>query len=161
MGAGKLIAIIGGILGILSIVLFYVLPDFFCLWRIYGGGDSINIGGFGAGAGTIMGIDFGPEDAEDTLLVIIGVLLVAGGAIAIIGGLIENKMIGVLGGIIMLAGPILLSVELLLKTGFWDGFTQDNLFLGSAGGANWGVWIGFFMGIGGGVLGLVGGASLD
>ena len=162
MGSGRVIAIIGGVLGILSIVLFYVFPGLFSLWRIYGGGNSVNIGGFGAGAGTIMGIDFGPESADDIILLLIGVLLVAGGAIAIVGGIVEVKFVGIIGGLIILAGPILLSVELLLELGFFEGYAPgDNLFFGSTAGANWGIWISFFMGVGGGILGVVGGALSD
>jgi hypothetical protein len=161
MGAGKLIAIIGGILGILSIVLYYVLPDIFSLWRVVAGSANfVYIGGFGIRAGEITSFPFGPEYADDIFLVIVAVLLVAGGAVAIVGGLMENKGIGALGGIIMLAGPILLVVELLLELGFWEGFPEFALW-GSQAGADWGVWIGFFMGVGGGILGLIGGASLE
>lgn len=60
----------------------------------------------------------------------------------------------------MLAGPILLTVELLLEIGFWEGFPEFALW-GSQAGADWGVWIGFFMGLAGGVLGLIGGASIE
>lgn len=162
MGSGKVIAIIGGVLGILSIALFYVFPNLFSLWRIYGGGDSINIGGFGSVAGTILGIDYGPESAEDMILLLIGVLLVAGGVLAIVGGIVDVKIVGILGGVIMLAGPIILAVELVLKIEFFEGMAPgETLFFGSIGGVNWGIWISFFMGVGGGVLGLVGGALSD
>ena len=163
MGAGRIIAIIGGVLGILSIALFYVFPGLFSLWRIYGGGDSINIGGFGSIAGTILGVDYGPESADDIILLLIGVLLVAGGVVAIVGGAVEVKFVGIIGGLIMLAGPIILSVELLLEIGFFEGFAPpgESLLFGSIGGVNWGIWISFFMGVGGGILGLVGGALSD
>ena len=34
MGAGKILAIIGAILGIMSVTLYYILPELFYLWRI-------------------------------------------------------------------------------------------------------------------------------
>ncbi len=49
MGAGKIIAIIGGILGILSIALYHVLPEIFCLWKLdVAPTISRFLGGFGA-----------------------------------------------------------------------------------------------------------------
>lgn len=162
MGAGKPLAIVGGILGILSIVLFYLFPGLFSLWRIWGGGDAIYIGGFGSGAGMIMGSDFGPESADDILLLLVGVLLVAGGAVAFIAALVEVKFLGILGGLLMLAGPIILSLQLFLELGYFEGLgLGDSLFFGSLAGARWGIWISFFMGAAGGILGIIGGATLD
>ncbi|MFX1277952.1 MAG: hypothetical protein ACFFA3_00945 [Promethearchaeota archaeon] len=161
MGAGRIIAIIGGIVGILSIVLYYAMPGFFCLWRFDGGAAlTIFAGGFGSTSGTLVGIDYGPDSAEDMLFLIVAILIIAGGVLALIGGIAENKALGIIGGILMLAGPGLLVVELFLELGFWEGFPEFALW-GSQAGANWGVWIGFFMAIGGGVLGIIGGATSD
>ncbi|MFX0027796.1 MAG: hypothetical protein ACFE8B_01180 [Candidatus Hermodarchaeota archaeon] len=164
MGAGRIIAIIGGVVGILSIALYYVMPEIFSLWRIDGGAAlTTYFGGFGDGTGEILGIPFGPESAEDIFLIIIAVLLIAGGGIAILGGLLQNKLIGIIGGIAMLAGPILLTVQLFLNLGIFDDPILSDRFLlwGSEAGVNWGVWIGYFMGIGGGILGIIGGALVD
>jgi len=161
MGSGKIIALIGGILGVLSIVLFYALPEIFSLWRFDGGATmSMFVGGFGVVSGELLGIPYGPEPADDVFLTIISVLLIAGGAIAIIGGLMDSKPIGALGGLLMIIGPIVLILELVLELGFWEGFPEFALW-GSQAGADWGVWIGFFIGLGGGVLGLIGAASMD
>lgn len=165
MGAGKFIAIIGGILGILSVVLFYVLPDIFSFWHFVGGGGGTYLGGFGFWDGTAMD----PEYAEDILLLIIFVLIVAGGAIAIIGGLIENKVAGILGGILMLVGPILFIVALAIEMGDFEDLAgyiefitgEKGLLFGSALGLNWGIWISTYLALGAGIVGVIGGAIID
>jgi len=167
MGAGKILAIIGGILGILSVGLFYILPDLFCVWRIDGGAAfSVYLGGFGFTSGSIMGVDIPPEYGEDIFMLIVAVLIVAGSALALIGGLAGNKAVGILGGIILLAGPILLVVALLLELGDFadaaliiDALGGDTLLFGSGSGADWGLWISSFLALGGGVLGVIGGAT--
>ncbi|TKJ16898.1 MAG: hypothetical protein CEE43_19160 [Promethearchaeota archaeon Loki_b32] len=164
MGAGKIIAIIGGILGILTIGLYFVLPEIFCLWRLDGAPVlSIFLGGFGSSTGELMGVAYGPEYAEDIFLLIVGVLIVAGGALAIIGGLAGNKIIGILGGVLMIAGPIILTIALFAELGDFEDIALllggESLFWGSEPGVDWGLWIGFFLAIGGGVLGVIGGAT--
>jgi len=173
MGAGKIIAIIGGILGILTIGLYYVLPEIFCLWRLDGDPIfSVFLGGFGFKTGTNAILpppwplgDYGPEYAEDILVLLVGVLIVAGGALAIVGGLIGNKMIGILGGVLMIAGPILLTIALILELGDFEDMAlllgDKSLLFGSETGVDWGLWIGSFLAIGGGVLGVIGGATVD
>lgn len=164
MGAGRIIAIIAGILGILSVALFYVLPEIISFWKISGGGMGLYLGGFGfwSDAG-----DF--SYAEDTLLTTIFVLIVAGGALGIIGGLVENKVIGLIGGILMLLGPILLIVALFIEFGDFEaladlielGTGKRFLLFGSGAGVTWGLWIGTFLAFGAGVLGIIGGATTD
>ena len=164
MGAGKIIAIIGGILGILCVALFYVLPEIFCFWRLETPLGDLFLGGFGFQAGT--GID--PEYTEDILLLLVFTLSVAGGAIAIIGGLVESKALGIVGGIIMLVGPILLLIALFIEMGDFEDlagviglFGGEGLIMGSAGGAEWGIWISTYLAFGAGALGLIGGAIID
>ncbi|MEE9376751.1 MAG: hypothetical protein V3V33_01805 [Candidatus Lokiarchaeia archaeon] len=90
-------------------------------------------------------------------MLIIAILIVTGGAIVIIGGLIGNKFFGILGGVVMLAGAILLTIAIFSKSGIFDDIAQtllvDNFFWGSEPIVDWGVWIGFFLAIGGGVWG--------
>ena len=151
MGAGKIIAIIGGILGILSIALYHILPEFFCLWRLDGGvALKVWLGGFGFTGGEQGGSGLDPEYAEEILFLIIAILIVAGGALAIIGGIVENKLIGILGGVAMLAGSITFIVGAFIEFGPFEDlaaligtFGGENLLFGSAGGANWGIWIGW------------------
>lgn len=173
MGAGRILAIIGGILGILSVVLFFILPEFFCFWRIEisGGGMDITtyLGGIGFGSGSILGIPFGPELVDDIILLLVGVLTIAGGVIALIGGAADKKTVGILGGIILLAGPILLIVSILGELGAIGDLAAilppgETAFFGSISSmgvtATWGIWIGFFMAIAGGVVGVIGGAII-
>ena len=124
MGAGKIIAIIGGILGILSVALFYVFPEIFSFWQLSGGGAGMYLGGFAywSDAG-----DF--AYTEDILLLIIFILIVAGGVIAIIGGLAENKVAGALGGLLMLIGPIILIIALAIELGDFSDLAALILFL--------------------------------
>ena len=167
MGAGKIVAIIGGILGILSIVLFHVLPEFFGFWRLDAGAAlKIWLGGFGFSGGEVGGIGVDPEYTEEILFLIIGVSVVAGGALAIIGGLVENKMIAILGGVVMLAGPILFIVGAAIEFGPFEDLGAilppgNNLLFGSEAGGTWGLYVGTFLALGAGVLGIVGGALSD
>ena len=163
MGAGKIIAIIGGILGILRIVLFHVLPELFSFWILDVGAIlQIWIGGFGYVGGTIGD----PEYAEEILLLIISIVIVAGGALAIIGGLAGNKIIGILGGVAMLAGSIIFIVGAAIEFGFFEDLAillppGSSLLFGSESGGTWGLSIGLFLALGAGVLGVVGGALSD
>ena len=144
MGAGKIIAIIGGVLGILSVALFHVMPGLFAFWRLEGGGGGMWLGGFAFW--DITGLD--PEYAEDILLLIIFLLVVAGGVLAIVGGLIEHKLIATIGGLLMLVGPILFIIALAVELGDFktladtlEGLFGDRFLLfGSFGGVmDWGL----------------------
>ena len=167
MGAGKIVAIVGGVLGILSIALYHLLPEFFCLWRLdVGAALKIWVGGFGFTGGEFMGIGSDPEYSEEILLLIIGVIVVAGGALAIVGGLAENKMIAILGGVVMLAGPILFIIGAAVEFGPFEDLAAllppgNSLLFGSEGGGTWGIWIGTFLALGAGVLGLIGGIKVE
>ncbi len=97
---------------------------------------------------------------------IIGFLIIGGGVITFIGGVAGSKVVGILGGIILLAGPTLLLIELILKLGAFENIGTtwlpgENLLFGSYPGlAEWGIGIGSFLAIGGGVLGIIGGATV-
>ena len=171
--AGKVLAIIGAIIAGLTLGLYYVLPEIFALWR-FDAGDNFSrfLGGFGFMTGTDAGVDFGPEYYEDILLLIIGVVIAVGAGLLFIGALTEVKALGIIGGLAVIAGPILLMVGLMLELGdFKDiaegleagGLTGETLIFGSGKlyglyQADWGMWIGTYLAIGGGVVGLIGGA---
>ncbi len=81
MGAGKVFAIIGGVLGVLSVLLYYIAPDILNLWRLEAPGTlSIFFGGFGSRSGEAL-TPFGPEYSGDIILMIIGFLIIGGGVI--------------------------------------------------------------------------------
>jgi len=84
----------------------------------------------------------------------------------IIGAAKEIKVMGIIGGVLTLIGPILLFSNLLIGIYDFQGLLGDpNVFwgfreVGPGVWLSWGVWIGFFMALVGGVLGLVGGATV-
>ena len=95
-------------------------------------------------------------------------MVIVGSIMCIIGGAAESKPLGIIGGILIIVGPLLLIVDLII--GFSDISLLElaippgsNLIFGSesilGGTLSWGIWIGFFMAIAGGVLGLIGGAT--
>jgi hypothetical protein len=166
MGAGKVIALVGGVLGIIAVILFYILPEIFCFWTLDGPGVSYFIGGFGFEFSVLGGIEQDIEYAEDTFLLLMGILVVAGGGIALIGGLVDNKGITILGGVVMLVGSAILLIALGLELGDFEDIgaalpSGENLFFGSYAGADWGLSVSFFLAIGGGVLGVIGGALIE
>ena len=167
MGAGKVLAIIGGVIGVLSVVLYYIAPDIISLWRLDAPGMvRVYLGGFGALSGEV-GINPIPITyAEDPILMIVSVLIIGGGVLTFIAGLTDNKVVGILGGIIFLAGPILLLFEIITKIGVFESMGSvwlpgENLLFGSFPlMADWGIGIGFYLAIGGGILGIIGGATV-
>ncbi len=167
MGAGKVLAIIGGVVGALSVLLYYIMPELFSLWKLDVGLNlTIYIGGFGAWSGEFITIPFGPEYSGDVILMLVSVLILGGSVLTFIAGLAGSKAIGILGGIILLAGPILLLVSLVAQMGFFGQtiiplLGNENLLFGSVlGVAEWGINIGFYLAIGGGLLGIIGGATI-
>ena len=84
------------------------------------------------------------------------------------------KAAGIVGGILILVSPLMLIIDLLVSAG---DFAAIIMSLGGPPGASvfwgsflisgppdvllsWGLWIGFFISLGGGVLGVIGGATL-
>ena len=167
MGAGKIIALVGGVLGIIAVVLFYVMPEIFCFWRFDADPVlAIFLGGFGSSSGVVGGVDQEIQYAEDVYLLLMGILVVAGGGVALVGALVDNKGIAVLGGLLMLVGSAILLIALGLELGDFEDVaallpSDENLFFGSLGTADWGLYTSFFLAIGGGVLGVIGGALIE
>ncbi|HDZ17708.1 MAG TPA: hypothetical protein ENI29_07435 [bacterium] len=168
MGIGKFLAIIGGILGILSMVLFYFMPEIFNLWRFVDEGSNvfIYIGGFGSWSRDI-GFNFGIRFSDDIFLLIVSLLTVGGSVLLFIAGVKGSKIVGILGGVILLAGPALFLLEIITKIGIIGdvlglipALGSFSLWFGNLSGAVWGIWISSFLVIGGGVLGIIGGVTI-
>ena len=168
MGVGKFLTIIGGIIGILSVALFYFLPEIFNVWRFVDEGSSVSIyiGGFGSWSRDI-GFNFGIRLSDDIFLMVVSSLTVGGSVLVIIAGVKGSKTLGILGGVILLAGPALFMLEIITQIGIIGdvlgiipALGSFSLWFGSAMGAAWGIWISFFLAIGGGVLGIIGGAKI-
>lgn len=167
MGAGKVLAIIGGVLGVLSVVLYYINTELLSFWRLDAGATlKFFLGGFGTLSGELATIPFPAEYSGDWILTIVSVLIIGGSVLTFIAGITENKTVGILGGIIFLAGPILLLIEIITQIGIFESMAAvwlpgENLLFGSYPGlADWGIGIGFYLAIGGGILGIIGGATV-
>lgn len=142
------------------------MPEIFCFWRFDGGfSGSFFLGGFGSHYGFTIGGEFGPESADDTTLLFLGILVIAGSALALMGGFFENKSLTILGGLLMILGPILLVIALFLELGYFEDMAAMlvgyNLFFGSVAGVDWGLDVSFFLAIGGGILGIIAGATFE
>ena len=177
MGNGKVVAIIGAAVGIASVLLSLVVPEFLS-WYHY----EIDLGPYGSGGlyltafGNIISDPTGgPEFDVATLILIGGILVLAGAALCIVGGLTEKKPLGIIGGILMILGPTMLIFDLVGQVSEFSEYMQNlsdyadsNIFFGSYSytyyylSANfvWGLWIGFFIAYAGGIIGLIGGASI-
>ena len=171
MGSGKIIAIIGAIVGILSVLLGLFLPELFSWYRLDIPGGGLYLTGFGT---NIADPSPSPIDEIAILALIGGILVIVGAIACLASAFTENKIFGLLGGLLMIVGPLLLLVDIM--TGMSEFMEFMELFTGGESGAgllfdsyspapgvtfSWGIWIGFFMGIGGGVVGLIGGALVE
>ncbi len=178
MRGSKYIALIGAILGILTVVLFYLLPEMFYLWGIKATGTEnlrFYLGGFYS-----VGYTFSPLGLLDIefiqtlepILFIVSVLITGGFVITLIGSLEGKRSTGIGGGITLLLGPVLLMIALLTGMGtlFGElasilGLIGQNLLFGSLSSMgttmSWGLGSGFFVALAGGVLGVIGGALME
>jgi len=179
MGKGKIIAIIGAVVGILSVVLSLVLPELFGWYRVHASVLGVEAGYYLHGFGIFDALNSAllpmpPGVDEMVLLVMIGgILMIAGAVVCGLGAFVENKILGILGGLLMIVGPLLLLVDIMTGMSefieFVELFTGESgvgLLFGSTSPApgvtlSWGIWIGYFMGIGGGFVGLIGGALVE
>ena len=164
MGAGKVIAIIGACISLASLLLGFFLPELFS-WYRFSLTDGVTTGGFFlTGFGNFISINVPPLTDIIYLTLIGAFVIIVGAIILIIGAAKEIKAMGIIGGVLTLIGPILLLTSLVVGIYDWQGLVgQPNIFWGFEEffpglWLSWGVWIGFFMALVGGVLGLVGGA---
>lgn len=173
MKIGKIIAIIGAIIGLASIFLSFIAPELFSWYRY----EITGIGGSGGyyltGFGTV--IDLGNTSTKEISIlgVIGGCLVIIGSILCIVATVKETKGMGVLGGVLMLIAPILLVIDFIVGWSELARNIQDNLdifitrdwfweekFTVMFDTYNWGLWIGFFLGISGGAIGLIGGLAI-
>ncbi len=173
MKAGKILAIIGAIVAIVSVGLSFVLPTIFGWYRIELSAIGISVGIYFTGIGSVATTGgIGGISGFATLELIGGILLIIGAIICIVGVIKESKAAGIVGGVLILLAPLILIIDLLTGLGdfadliqtlggpsnasvFWGSFTitgpPDVLM-------SWGIWIGSFLALGGGALGIIGGA---
>ncbi|MFX1314776.1 MAG: hypothetical protein ACFE9T_02860 [Promethearchaeota archaeon] len=174
---GKVLAIIGAAVGVLSVLLSLVLPELFSWYHltISGGpysGAGIYLNAFGLNIAKDWLPIPAPQPPEEIAIMVLigGILVLVGAALCIIGAFTEKKVLGILGGLSMIIGPLLLLADLLvvisdfsewmdILAGVNDEDILFAIFEPSPGETvMWGLWIGFGMAIGGGAVGLIGGA---
>lgn len=170
MAYARQIAVIGAIIGILSVLLGLLSPEWFSWYRV---NIPSPISAFYlTGFGTAVFIDFAHQIDEIAILVLIGGILVIVGAVeCLTSALLKNKVVGILGGLLMIVGPLLLLVDIMMGVSefmqymeyYTSGKSGAELLFGRIDfwDIDYGLWIGFFMAIGGGVLGLIGGALVE
>ena len=183
MRGSKYIALVGAILGILTVILFYLLPEIFCLWRIEAKGTEnlrLFLGGFYsmAYATSPLAIEQGVLFLKfiqtlEPILLIVSILIAGGFVITLIGSIEGKRNTGIGGGIALLFGPILFMIALLTGMGtlFGElastlGLVGQNLLYGKIYEPyiiliTWGLGPGFYVVLAGGILGVIGGALME
>ncbi len=170
---GKVLALIGAIVALASVALSFIVPQFLGWYRIEMSTLGVTVGVYITGLGTIASIPAGaPVTGFATFELIGGILVIIGAILLIVGAVKESKGAGIAGGVLTLLGPLLLLIDLLLDFGDFAAMIQV---LGGPAGASvfwgsftivgppdvlmsWGIWIGSFVALAGGVLGIIGGA---
>lgn len=170
MGAGKVLARIGAIIGLLNIGLTIFLESLLPWYRVEVSGPGDTGFAYVTGLGTV---DSTIEQYDLFLLgFIVGIIVIIGAILCLVSAAKGSKAMGIIGGIMMLAGPLLLIMDLLLGI---SEIAQDmDQFVDTAGGSIfwgsysdgstyyvWGLGFGFFLALGGGILGLIGGATVS
>ena len=173
MGSGKTLALIGAVLALITLALSFVVPNFFGWYRVEVSSMGMTVGIYITGLGTIAIVPaIIPIAGIDIFVLIGGILLIVGAIACIIGGVKESKAAGIIGGVLILLSPLILIIDLLIGLGEFAAMIQ---LLGGPAGASvlwgsitipgpmtltWGIWIGSFLSLGAGVLGLIGGATV-
>lgn len=172
MGAGKALALIGAVVALITLALSFVVPNFFGWYRVEASMLGMTAGVYFTGLGTLVSVPAGFTGGMEIFVLIGGILLIVGAIACIIGGVKESKAAGIIGGFLILLSPLILIINLLIGTGEFAAMIQ---LLGGPAGASvlwgsitipgpmtltWGIWIGSFLSLGAGVLGLIGGATV-
>jgi hypothetical protein len=176
MRVGKVLLITGAILGILSLTLSLISPEFLGWYRIEMPVITLGyfFGVYISGIGNVVSVGGLTEAGISVLELIGGILVIIGAIICIIGVFKKLKYAGIIGGILMILGPLMLVLDLLIGVSEFTkvlGVLDAGDLSPLLGGKNvifsmapfptvpltWGLWIGFYVAVAGGVLGLIGG----
>ena len=170
MAYARQIAVIGAFIGILSVLLGLLSPELFSWYSL--SLPSIDGGFYLTGFGNSVFINYPSQTDEIAGLVFAGGILVIVGAVeCLTSALLKNKVVGIFGGLLMIVGPLLLVADIMMGMSefmqwmefYTSGKSGAELLFGGIPeyDINYGLWIGFFMAIGSGVLGLIGGALVE
>ncbi|GAG29548.1 unnamed protein product, partial [marine sediment metagenome] len=105
---GKALVTLSGLMGFISMLFFYVLPDLFYLWHIkVTGYNDIKVvfGGFSSGGYSRGGMINSSNIRfieESGIMILVGLLTILGTLIAFAGTRKSSKGAGILGGILLL-----------------------------------------------------------
>ncbi|MFX1496303.1 MAG: hypothetical protein ACFFBH_02135 [Promethearchaeota archaeon] len=171
MKAGKLLTIIAASIAVVSILLGLIAPQYFGWYRIEGyTGDSLVVGLYTTGFGTIVTMPPGYVPFQIMNLTLVsGIVLIIGAILCINGALVEKRTLINIGGILIIITPLLSLIDVQLVSGnfyinvldilggpefgtlIWGSYT-----IGPGSVLIWGIWIGAFIAFGAGILALVG-----
>jgi len=171
MGKGRVLAIIGAAIGAASVLLSLVAPALFSWYHIQVTGGGYSAGLYLTAFGSIISDPSGADYEVAMFVLFGGIMVLAGAALCIVGGAAEIKPLGIIGGILMIIGPFLLVLDIMMEVSeyaelinLYIDYLGGTILFGSesayGGTLIWGLWIGYFMAIGGGILGLIGGATV-
>jgi hypothetical protein len=154
----KAIAVIGAIVALLAIIPI----DFLAWWRwdvtVLGNSWPNWIDAFNQFHVKFTYIADYMVTHYDTMYLYAGIIVVVGAVFMLLGGFSDKKFFAALGAIITILGPI---VFLIAHNGnsSISGFLGDNVFFGSTSSPgltwNWYLSVGFFLPIGGALLGFL------
>lgn len=162
---GKVLLLLGGLLGIFSIIAYFIDESFGGWWQASWGSLRAYMSPFGL-----------YSDSADLSDSVLGIYGIAGPIIFIIGAILvfiplfkESRAYGFLGSFLMIGGVVLFLIglssvenyeDLLAVLSFLTG-SEYNVFFGSEGNISWGLNIGFFMAVIAVVLVLIGSIVYD
>jgi len=168
MGIGKILTLVGAFAGILSIILSFILPQYFSWFRIELEGVS---GVYITGLGTITSIPPGAS-GYGIINVVGGIGSILGAIICIYGGVKKMRVNAIVGSLLLLIGPLTFIMDtLVISAADFIAIIQG---LGGPSNVNplwgsfiisgppdillsWGLWIGFFTTLASGGTALIGG----
>lgn len=162
METGRVLAIVGAAVGVFSVFLSLIIPTLFSWYHIdeTSGGEGLYLTAFGFLIEEGLSV---PADEVVILVLIGGILVLAGAGLCIVGIIREMKPLGIIGGIVMIIGPTMLIFDLMGQVSEFAQYMENyassldkNFFFGSNSSFTWGLWVGYFLAYGGGILGLIG-----
>lgn len=172
---GKYLAIISAFIVILTVLLSLAIPALFS-WYSY----TISSGGYSSGLyltpfGSFIVDDYGSPDEIVGLVLIGGIMVLTGAGLCIAGVVKEMKVLGIIGGILLILGPTMLLIDLRFQVSEFAQAMHDIVeiehyylthalwghFYPSPGiRVTFGITLGYLITYVGGVLGLIGGMTI-
>lgn len=174
-GTGKILIVIGGILGIMSILLYFISPSLGSWWTvvldpIIGNDQHSYLNVFGQFQDQES---FNPDDLLLGFMgILVAILVILGSILGFITLGNQSKAIGILGALLIIGGIVVFLIGLNNVEAFQDIISgleflsgdEYTVFFGSASFVNTWTWylsVGFFLAAFAGILILIGTFMLD